>query len=351
MTTRPRSRRDSLISRIRALVRAIRDGDEATVERTVIRLSQSRRWLAPLAFAVGALVMLFQGVRLVFTHWRLTLIQILPASWIWLATYDLKAHLLHGHQLDAIRGPIVIPLIALIAALTALCFFLNAVFAFAIEDPAHEVRPAFGRARNHLATVLGSGFVVGLALGFSTMVTARYGPPWFALSLSIVIGVMMLCYVLIPSRLIGVRPVRSRRDKLIASAVSGAFGAVVCTPPYLLGRVGILMLGIRPLLIPGILCMAVGFALQAGATGAIKAIKMSTKLVSGKLPEESAQSGGGVLGQRPGDDRRKRGDREPEQADDSDRVGPAGIGDREAAETGNQQRHRDPGQKPRFEAR
>jgi hypothetical protein len=282
MSTRPLSRRDGLISRIRALVSAIQDGDEATVEKAVTRLSQSRRWLAPLAFAVGALVMLFEGVRLVFTHWRLTLIQILPASWIWLATYDLKLHLLHGRQLNAIRGPIVIPLIVVIAAITALCFFLNAVFAFAIDDQSHAVRPAFRRAREHLLVVLGSGFIVGVGLGFATIVAARYHPPWFALSLSIVIGVMMLCYVLIPSRLIGVRPVRSRRDKLIASAVGGAFGAVVCTPPYLLGRIGILMLGIRPLLIPGILFMAVGFALQAGATGAIKAIKMSTKLVAGQ---------------------------------------------------------------------
>ncbi len=337
MSTRPVLRRDGLIARIRGLVRAIREGDEATVENAVIRLSQSRRWMAPLAFAVGALVMLFQGVRLVFTHWRLTLIQILPASWIWLATYDLKAHLLHGRQLNVLRGPILIPLIAVIAGITALCFFLNAVFAFSVEDSSHAIRPAFRRAKRHLGVVLASGFVVGLALGFSTMVTARYGPPWFALSLSIVIGVMMLCYVLIPSRLIGVRPVRSRRDKLIASAVSGTFGAVICTPPYLLGRVGVLMLGIRPLVIPGILVMAVGFALQAGATGAIKAIKMSTKLVAGH-PHDS-ESGGGVPGEDAGDDRGECTDDEREQADHADRVGPSGVGDGQRPKAGDQQRH------------
>jgi hypothetical protein len=334
MSTRPLSRRDGPIARIRGLVRAIREGDEAAVERAVVRLSKSRRWLAPLAFAVGALVMLFQGVRLVFTHWRLTLIQILPASWIWLATYDLKAHLLHGRQLNVLRGPILIPVVAAIAAITALCFFLNAVFAFSIEDPSHAIRPAFHRAKQHLAVVLGSGFVVGLALGFATMVASRYGPPWFVLSLGIVIGVMMLCYVLIPSRLIGARPIRSRRDKLIASAVSGTVGAVICTPPYVLGRVGVLMLGIRPLLIPGILVMAVGFALQAGATGAVKAIKMSTKLVAGHPVDEG--SGGGVAGQRPGDDRGERTDDEAEQADHADRVSPAGVGDGQPAEAGDQ---------------
>jgi hypothetical protein len=283
MSTRPLSRPDGLVSRVEDLVAAIRDADETMVENAVTRLSQSRRWLAPLAFAVGAFAMLFEGLRLVFTNWRLTLIQILPASWIWLATYDLKLHLLHGRQLNVLRGPIVVPLLIVIAAITAACFFLNAVFAFAIADAdAHAIRPAVQRARSNLGVVLGLGLIVGLALGFATVVAARYRPPWFAVSLSIVIAVMMLSYVLVPSRLIGVKTVGSRRDKLIAGAVSGTLGAVICTPPYVLGRLGVLMLGIRPLLIPGIICMAVGFALQAGATGAVKAIKMSTKLVAGR---------------------------------------------------------------------
>ena len=51
----------------------------------VLRLSRARRWLAPLAFAVGAFAMLFEGVKLLFTNWRLTLIQVLPAMWIWAA--------------------------------------------------------------------------------------------------------------------------------------------------------------------------------------------------------------------------------------------------------------------------
>jgi hypothetical protein len=262
---------------------AIREGDETMVEDAVMRLSQSRRWLAPLAFAVGAFVMLFDGLRLVFSNWRLTLIQVLPATWIWLATFDLRLHVFHGHQFNAVRGPVVIPLLLVVVAITAASFFLNAVFAFAIADSdgSHAIGPAVDRARAHLGVVLGSGAVVGVALGLCTLVVTRSGRPWFAISLSVVIGVMMLCYVVVPSRLIGAKPPPSRRDKLIASAVSGTIGAVVCTPPYVLGRVGLLMLGVRPLLLPGIILLIVGFALQAGATGAVKAIKMSTKLVAG----------------------------------------------------------------------
>ena len=64
---------------------------------------------------------------------------------------------------------------------------------------------------------------------------------------------------------------------------------MVCAPPYALGRIGVLMLGSRALLIPGIIVMAVGFALQAGATGAVKAIKMSTKLVAGHPHDRNQQ--------------------------------------------------------------
>jgi hypothetical protein len=276
------SRRRASMSRLRELVAAIRDGDDAMVEAAVMRISRSRRWLAPVALAVGALEMLFEGVKLVFSNWRLTVVQVLPAMWIWLAMLDLKAHALHGRSFHVLSGPIVIPLVLLIAAITAAAFFLNAVFAFAIARPGPpEVRAGFAGARSHLPVVLGSGAAVGLLLGLATIVVTRWGRPWFSLSLGVVIGLMMVCYVAVPSSLIGIKPTISRRDKLTASAVSGALGAAVSTPPYLLGRIGILMLGSSALFIPGIVVVIVGFTLQAGATGAVKAVKLSAHLVAG----------------------------------------------------------------------
>jgi hypothetical protein len=276
------------VERVRRLVRAIREGDEAKVEQAVLSLSQSRRWLAPVAFAVGAFVMLFDGLKLVFSNW-LTVVQVLPAMWIWLAMLDLKVHVLHGKSFIVRHGPVAVAVVAAITAITAAAFFLNAVFAFAIAEPGPpEIRPAFARARAHRRVVLGSGAVVGVFLGLSTIVVTRWGRPWFTLSLSVVIGVMMICYVAVPSRLIGIKATHSNRDKLAASAVSGALGAAVCTPPYVLGRIGILMLGSRSLLIPGIVLLAVGFTLEAGATGAVRAIKMSAKLVAGHEPAATA---------------------------------------------------------------
>jgi hypothetical protein len=56
--------------------------------------------------------------------------------------------LLHGKTFNPLRGPVLIPLILAIVLITAACFFLNAVFAFAIASPGHpEIRPAAKRAR------------------------------------------------------------------------------------------------------------------------------------------------------------------------------------------------------------
>jgi hypothetical protein len=226
--------------------------------------------------------MLFDGVKLLFTNWRLSLVQVLPAMWIWAAMFDLKAHVLRGKTFHVLTGPVVIPIVLAVAAITAASFFLNAVFAFAIasEGPP-AIRPAFGQARSHLTVVLAWGAAVGICLGLATVVFVRWGLLWFGLSLSIVVAVMMVCYVAVPARLIGVKTTHSRRDKLTMTAVGGAIGGIVCTPPYVLGRVGLLMLGSHTLFIAGCVVLAIGATLQAGATGAVKAVKMSAKLVSG----------------------------------------------------------------------
>ena len=280
----PRLRRSDRWAQVRRFVQAVRDSDLAAADEAILRLSRSRRWLAPLALFVGAFAMLFTGVRLLFTNWRLTLIQVLPAMWIWAAMFDLKAHVLHGKSFHVLTGPVVIPLVLAVAVITMASFYLNAVFAYAISGQGPPlIRPAFTRARAHRVMILGSGFVVGILLGLSVIVVTRWERPWFTLSLSIVIGIMMVCYVAVPARLIGMKTTQPRRDKLAATAVGGIVGAVVCTPPYLLGKLGLLMIGwAGALLIPGIIVFAIGLTLQAGATGAVKTVKMSAKLVSGR---------------------------------------------------------------------
>jgi len=286
------SRRRALSGRIRRLVRAISDGDEASVQAAVMQLSRTKRFLAPLGLAVGAIVMLFQGLKLLFSDWRLSLIQVLPAMWIWAAMLDLKLHVVGKREFRSWYGTTAVLLILAIAAVSVASFYLNAVFAFAISRPGKPaIGPAFALARHHLAVVGTFGFVVGMALGFSIAVVPRWGFWWFTFSTSVVVAAMMLTYVTVPSRLVGMKANLSPRDKLAASVVAGTVGAIVCTPPYLVARVGILMLGSRPLFIPGIILIAVGFGLQSGATGAVKAVKMSSKLVAGTAPLEGPSSG------------------------------------------------------------
>jgi hypothetical protein len=279
------SRREVLARQGRALVHAIREGDEAQIESAVVALSRSRRIFAPLVFAVAAVVMLFQGVRLLFSNWRLTLVQVLPAMWIWVVLLDLKVHAFRGKEFHTWHGGVDALLVAAIALVTAAAFYLNAVFAFAISQPGTpKIRPAFTLARRHLGVVLGFGLAVGVALGVSAIVVPRWGRLWFTLSLGAMIGVMMLTYVTVPARIVGIRPIGSRRDKLAAAAIGGTLGAIVCTPPYVIGRIGILLLGSPRVFVlaVGAALLAVGLTLQAGATGAVKAIKMSAKLAAGR---------------------------------------------------------------------
>jgi hypothetical protein len=276
------TRREVAVRQGRALVRAIRENDEEAVEAAVLALSRSRRIFAPLVFALGAVLMLFQGLNLLFSNWRLTLIQVLPAMWIWLALLDLKAHTFKGKEFHTWHGGVEILLVLVIALVTAAGFYLNAVFAFAISQPGTpQIRPAFGLARRHLAIISGVGLAVGVSLGFSAIIVPRWGPHWFALSLGIVVGVMMLTYVTVPARIVGIRPGGSRRDKMATAAIGGTLGAIICSPAYLIGRLGIIALGSSALFPLGIVLLTLGFVLQAGATGAVKAIKMSAKLAAG----------------------------------------------------------------------
>jgi len=269
---------------------AIREGDEDRVEQAVLQLAATRKIFAPLALIVGAFVMLFSALRLLVTNWRLMLVEALPALLIWAVTLDLKAHVLHGKEFNVIRGPIVVVLFALAVLVTIAAFVLNAAFAFAISQPGSpDLTAGFRQARRHARAIIGWGTVIGLALGFAAILVPRWGLRWFALTLGTVLAVMMLCYVAVPARIVGVQTAKpadmqSRRDKLAATALAGLVGAIICTPPYVISRVGEGFLGHASLFALGVALIVIGLTLEAGATGAVKAIKVSAKLLAGRSP-------------------------------------------------------------------
>ncbi|MGH2880146.1 MAG: hypothetical protein ACRDK4_11145 [Solirubrobacteraceae bacterium] len=279
----------AVLTRVTQVIAAIQQDDQVVLDQ-VLALSRRRRAFAPLALSIGAFAMLLDGLRMLVANWRLMLVQVLPAVWIWLAMYDLRAKVLHGKSLPELRGAVLVPIMLAIVAITAASFFLNALFAFAItRSRPPQIRPAYEAARERLATIALWGVAIGVPLAIATTIGPRWQKPWFALALGVVIGVMMICYVAVPSRLIGIKPRLSRREKLTKGLLGTALSATVCTPPYLLGRLGILMLGSKVLLIPGIVLLVIGFGLQAGATGAVRAIKMSLSL---RVEPSPADDGG-----------------------------------------------------------
>ncbi len=295
--------RHEIAGRARALVHAIREGDQAEIEEAVLRVSRSRRWLAPLALTISTVVLLLEGLRLIFSNWRLTLLQVLPAVWVWLAFFDLKVHALHGRSFNLITGWHAWVAAAIVVALTAVVFYVNAIGAFAITASGGPSIPE-GRAnaRLHRRTVVCVGAVIGVGLAWSSIFAPRYGPPWFALSMGIVVGVMMIAYVSVPTRLLAVTPAKQTpREKVVALAVTGALSGMATAPAYVLSRIGILMLGSHVLFIPGILLTAVGFALEAGAQSAVRAIKMSMKLLAGDTRDAFADQAAAADGPAAGD--------------------------------------------------
>ncbi len=251
-----------LTARAAELVRAVEESDESKFEEALTRLSRSRPILRPLAFAIGAFALLLDGLKLLLTNWRLLLIQLLPAVWIWAALGALRGHVLYEDELMGLESTALLPFELLIVAITVACFYLNAVFAFAIMRPGAPIRPALSDARAHLKPILASGTVIGTMLAIAAVEATRWDDPWFSIALGGVIGVMMVCYVAVPSRLIGIKPVHSRRDRMMTTIVSGALGVTIALPPYLLGRIGILMLGSPSCVFPARSCLSWGSRLK-----------------------------------------------------------------------------------------
>ena len=196
---------------------------------------------------------------------------------------DIKVHTLHGKEFHVFRGPILIPAIFGVTALTAASFYLNGVFAFAISVPGKpKIRPAFAQANRHMRTILAWGL------------RHRARPVVLRADLD-ALGAVVLRRQPEHRRgdhdaLLSAGPGPHGRHRHQEGHVAGATswprrrwaarsGAVVCSPPYMLGRLGILMLGWHELFWLGVILIVIGAALQTGVTSAVKAVKFSAKLI------------------------------------------------------------------------
>jgi hypothetical protein len=68
-----------LLVRTQAPLHAIGENDEDGLEAAILQLSSRRRFFAPMGMVVRAFAMLFEGLKLLFATWRLTLVQQVPS--------------------------------------------------------------------------------------------------------------------------------------------------------------------------------------------------------------------------------------------------------------------------------
>src|SRR3954452_19804116 len=114
------------------MAQRVADADAAKIELAARQFGESRRYLAPVAWAAGAIVLLVRGIKLLILNWRLSLIELVPAAWVWFVMWQLKQHALRGAAFRQITlgGEILAGILAVLITITAL--WCNTVFGYAI---------------------------------------------------------------------------------------------------------------------------------------------------------------------------------------------------------------------------
>jgi hypothetical protein len=268
------------LARLVQLARAVADADPSEIESTAHQLGASRRYLAPVAWAAGTLVLLFRGIKLLLLNWRLTLVELVPAVWVWVVMWDLKHHALRGDAFRQISLGDAILLVALTIAASTAAFWCNTVFAFAITHPQPRIAPAMRQATRYLARIVLAGIGMGVVLAAGAVFVPRIGSLWLYLVASIALySLMLISFVAVPARILGAKKQKLRPKQAIGSwTVGGALSAVAMTPGFVLDRVGLILLGVQGLHLVGLVLLSIGTALYAAGMSSVKAVKLSMKL-------------------------------------------------------------------------
>src|SRR4051812_36274064 len=175
------SRARATLARLVEAARAVADAEPSEIEDAARRLGRSRTYLAPVAWAAGALVLLVRGIRLLTLNPKLTLVELVPAVWIWVVMWDLKQNGLRTEAFRHLTGGGVLLLTALAVAASITAFWCNTVFAFAVGGPRPQIGPAVQQARPYLRTIAGVGLVMGLITAAGGVAIPRIESVWLYL--------------------------------------------------------------------------------------------------------------------------------------------------------------------------
>jgi hypothetical protein len=258
----------------------VADADPAEIEATARQLGESRRYLAPVAWAAGAMVLLVRGVKLLVLNWRLSLIELVPAVWVWLVFWDLKQGALrHDAFRDVTLAEMILLGVITIGASVA-AFWCNTVFAFAITHPQPQIALAVRQAGRHLGRIIGAGVILGAIVAIGLVAIPRIDSRALYLTASLgLYGLMLVAFVAVPARIIGARKQRLRPKEAVGRwTLGGAMSAVAMGPGLILDRIGLILLGLPHLHVLGFVLLSIGTALYAAGMSSVKAVKLSMKL-------------------------------------------------------------------------
>jgi hypothetical protein len=258
---------------------AVRSTDPTRVQELATDLSGRSRWLTPLAYIAGTLAVVFDGIVLLFKSWRLTLLQLVPAAWIYAMTWNIRSHLF-AHRHPPLSHVELIAAAALITPQVA--YWCNATFAFTLtQEGVPKIAPAFAEARVHWRAISGLALVTGTIQAFIWLVLPDWRLSLFWLALLLMFVVQVYLFVALPAWLLGVRKTGSRRERGLRSLTTGVLSGVAAIPGYLLNRIGLLLLSVGGLWWVGVGVVAVATVTHVAASSSARVVKMSVRLRSG----------------------------------------------------------------------
>jgi hypothetical protein len=259
-----------------AAIAAVRSTDAASIESSLKRLGASRRWLGPVVYAAGTIAVVFDGVLLLLHNWRLTLLQLFPAAWIAVMTWNMKSHLVSKPSLS--DGVAIVAAAAVLLA-AQVAYWSNATFAFTMAAGARsDIRAAFGDARTHWRLVGGLAALTGGVQAAIWLLLPHVHADWLWIAMLVMFVVQVYLFIAIPCWLLGVRKTGTPRERMTQTLTTGVLSGVASTPGFLFNRLGWLLLSSGWLTIVGGALVAIGAVLHVTASSSVRVVKLSVRL-------------------------------------------------------------------------
>ena len=220
--------------------------------------------------------MVFDGVLLLLRNWRLTLLQVVPATWIWAMTWNLKNH--------ELSNPSITPAVSVLLAVGVLfgaqiAYWCNATFAYTmVQGATTDIRAAFREARPHWRLVGGLALLTAGVQAVIWLLAPHLHVKWLWIALLVMFVVQVYLFIAIPCWLLGVRKTGTRSERTTQSLTTGVLSGVASTPGFLLNRIGLLLMGTGSLFFLGVAIVSIGAVLHVTASSSVRVVKMSLRL-------------------------------------------------------------------------